>query len=300
VASNSAGAVTSSVASLAVSTSPDIGHLTNISCRAEVGTGANILITGFALGGAGTSGSEPLLIRASGPTLSTYGVTGFLTDPELELYNTLTPPAMLSENGGWGSNAAAVDAADSQTGAFAFTNTASHDAALTSTLSSGAYTAQVLGESNDSGVALAEIYDDPAGGVFSPTKPRLVNISARVQVGTSASILIAGFVIGGSTSETVLIRATGPSLAAFGVSGILADPELQLKDSNGNLLYSNTIWGGDTNIAAEAAKVGAFKWDAQSADSALLVTLPPGNYTAQVSGASGDTGVALVEIYEVP
>jgi hypothetical protein len=117
--------------------------------------------------------------------------------------------------------------------------------------------------------------------------------------------MIAGFVIGGSTSKTVLIRASGPALAAFGASGTLPDPLLQLLQSNADgtstALQSNTGWDGDAQIAAIAASVGAFSWGTSaSPDSALIVTLPPGSYTAQVSGASGDTGLALVEVYDVP
>ena len=106
--------------------------------------------------------------------------------------------------------------------------------------------------------------------------------------------------VGGTTSETVLIRASGPALVPFGGMGTLPDPELQLY-SGTTLLESNTGWGGNAQIASVAASVGAFSWGSSATpDSALLVTLPPGAYTAQVSGASGDTGVALVEVYEVP
>ena len=121
-----------------------------------------------------------------------------------------------------------------------------------------------------------------------------------MQVGTGGNVLIAGFVIGGSTSRTVLVRASGPALAPFGVSGTRPDPELQLF-SGATLLGTNIAWGGKFEISNAASAVGAFAWsDPSSADSAILVTLPPGAYTAQVSGASNDTGVSLVEVYEVP
>ena len=146
---------------------------------------------------------------------------------------------------------------------------------------------------------MAEVYDATPSGTYSPSIPRIVNISARVQVGTGGDILIAGFVIGGATSETVLIRASGPALAAFGVAGTLSDPQLQLY-SGQTVLGENAGWGGNAQIANVAKSVGAFPWTAGSDDSALLVTLPPGAYTAQVAGLSGDTGVALIEVYEVP
>jgi len=295
VASNGSSSVQSNSVVLTVSASPDRGRLVNISCRAPVGTGANILIAGFAIGGAGTSGPESLLLRASGPALAGFGVTGTLPDPQQQIY---TGSTLLQSNTSW-MGGAAISTAAAQVGAFAWTVPASHDAALVSSRYQGAYTAQVSGESGDSGVALAEIYDDTPAGGYTPSTPRIVNISARVQVGTGGDILIAGFVIGGATSETVLIRASGPALAAFGVAGTLPDPQLQLY-SGQTVLGENAGWGGSTQIASAASSVGAFAWSAASLDSALLVTLPPGPYTAQVAGLSGDTGVALIEVYEVP
>jgi glucose/arabinose dehydrogenase len=130
---------------------------------------------------------------------------------------------------------------------------------------------------------------------------RVVNISTRGFVGTGANILIGGFIIAGTTAKTVLIRASGPALAQFISGGTLPDPQLQLFDSAGTVLAGNRGWGGSVQFASVASSVGAFPWtDPGSADSALLVTLPPGAYTAQVSGASGDTGTALLEVYDVP
>jgi arabinogalactan endo-1,4-beta-galactosidase len=294
VASNSAGSLTSSVATLGVISTSNPGRLVNISCRATVGTGGNILIAGFVVGGAGTTGSEPLLIRASGPALVPFGVTGTLADPQLQLFSG---SAVLESNDGWGGGAAITTAA-SAVGAFGWASTTSHDAALVDNLAGGAYTAQIAGESGDTGVALAEVYDDTAA--YTATSPRIVNISARVQVGTGGNILIVGFAVGGGTARTVLIRASGPALVPFGVAGTLPDPQLQLF-SGSTVLESNDAWGGNAQIRTTAATVGAFPWSSDSSnDSAILVTLPPGPYTAQVSGASGDTGVALIEVYEVP
>ena len=152
-------------------------------------------------------------------------------------------------------------------------------------------------------VALVEVYDGTLPGAYVPgSSPRLTNLSTRARVGTGGGVAIVGFVVAGTTAETVLIRASGPALAAFGVPGVLPDPMLQLHASGpaGTLVASNTGWSGDPQIAAVAAGVGAFAWtNPTGADSALLVTLPPGAYTAVVSGAAGDTGVALVEVYEV-
>jgi uncharacterized protein (DUF1800 family) len=129
--------------------------------------------------------------------------------------------------------------------------------------------------------------------------PRLSNLSTRGPVGTGADIMIAGLVVGPGTPETVLIRADGPALAPLGVAGILTAPVLSLFDSNGNLLQSNQGWGTGNATAAIMGSAGAFALPVGSADSALVATLPPGAYTAQVTGANGTTGVALLEIYEV-
>ncbi len=295
-ATNSTGTVQSTAATLAVSATTDVGRLVNISCRSQVGTGGSILIAGFAVGGAGTSGTEQLLIRASGPALEAFDVAGLLPDPELQLFANATS---LGSNTSWAGNAQ-IAAAAASVGAFTWSSASSHDSALLETLGAGPYSAQVAGQGGDTGVALAEVYDLTPPGSYTPSTPRLVNISARTQVGTGSNILIAGFVIGGSTSRTVLVRASGPALAAFSVPGLLADPQLQLY-AGSSQIDANDGWGGDPQIVAAAAQVGAFSWgSASTPDSALLVTLPPGAYTAQVSGASGDSGVALIEVYEVP
>jgi len=296
VATNAMGSATSNAATVSIVNTTNIGRLVNISCRATVGTGGNILIAGFVVGGSGTAGSESLLIRGSGPALVPFGVGGTLADPQLQIFSGQTS---LGTNDGWAGNAQVASTA-AAVGAFAWSSPTSHDAALLESLSGGPYTAQIAGQSGDTGVALAEVYDATPAGSYTAATPRIVNISARVQVGTGANILIAGFAIGGSTSRTVLVRASGPALVPFGVGGTLADPQLQLF-SGSTVIDSNNGWAGDAQIAHTAASVGAFAWGSPSSnDSAILVTLPPGAYTAQVSGASGDTGVALVEVYEVP
>jgi hypothetical protein len=129
-----------------------------------------------------------------------------------------------------------------------------------------------------------------------------VNLSARTQVGTGDNVLIAGFVINGSTAKTVLIRAAGPALQRFGVTGVLANPKLQVAVAEtGAVVAENDDWGGDPQIVRVGNSVGAFPYDnGASTDAALLLTLPPGNYSAKVFGADGGTGVSLVEVYEVP
>jgi hypothetical protein len=300
---NSAGSVTTVPAYLNFTSTNDVGHLINVSCRSLVGTGSNELITGFAVGGLGASGSEPVLIRASGPALTQFGVTGTLPDPELQLFALASGSSLEATNTGWAGNPV-ISSAAANAGAFAWSDPSSADSALVESLAVGPYTANISGAGGDSGVALAEVYDETPAGTFTPSTPHLVNVSARAAVGTNGNVLIAGFVIGGSTPKTVLIRASGPALDQFGLTGTLSNPELQLYGVSGGtatLMASNNAWGGDTEISFVAARVGAFAWtDPTSADCALLVTLYPGAYTANVTGINGASGVALVEVYEVP
>ncbi len=307
VATNAAGTATSTAAVVSLAGSSDPGRMINLSCRALVGTGANILITGFVVGGQGTSGSVPVLIRASGPAIAAapFNVSGTLSDPglQVDMLGGAGGAVPVASNSGWAGSPAISEAASS-VGAFAWGNPSSADSAVETTLAAGPYTAEVSGAAGDTGVALAEVYDATPGGSRVASSPRLVNLSARVAVGTGANVLIAGFVIGGSSARTVLVRASGPAIAAapYNVPGTLPDPQLTLaRPGPGGVVSANTAWGGAAAITGAAAGVGAFGWsDPASRDSAILVTLPPGAYTATVAGAAGDTGVALVEVYEVP
>ena len=160
----------------------------------------------------------------------------------------------------------------------------------------GSYTVQVSGAAG--GVTSAAAVLTVSG---TPTA-RLVNISTRAQVGTASNLLIPGFVISGAGTETLLIRADGPSLSQFGVTGVLAQPSLSVFNSTGTVIASNTGWGTSANpgqLSSTAAAVGAFAFASGSADCALIVSLPAGAYTVQVSGVNNTTGIALAEIYEV-
>jgi hypothetical protein len=212
-----------------------------------------------------------------------------LPDPTLKLFDSTS--TVIKQNTGWGSDPS-ITAAAAKVGAFAWA-AGSVDAALLVTLQPGLYTAQVTGAGGDSGVALIEVYDADLGS------STLMSISTRSLVESGNNSEIAGFVISGTQPKTVLIRASGPALASHGVTGVLPDPMLKLFDSNATVIKQNTGWGSDPSITAAAAKVGAFTWATGSADSALLVTLQPGLYTTQVTGAGGDSGVALIEVYDV-
>jgi hypothetical protein len=149
------------------------------------------------------------------------------------------------------------------------------------------------------GEALAEIYDATRAENYSASTPRLINVSARTQVGDNGGALVAGFVVAGSTGRTVLIRAIGPTLRSFGVTDAVVDPKLELY-SGPTLLDTNDNWGGSASLVNAFAQVGSFALEPGSKDSSLLVTLEPGNYTAQISGVAGASGIVLIEIYEVP
>jgi hypothetical protein len=267
------------------------GRIINLSVRTTAGTDDNTLIVGIGLGGAGTSGNKAVLLRAVGPTLSAFSVPGALQDPVMTVFLGQT---QVAANDDWDATSGATFAG---LGAFAFT-AGSRDAAIyNAAIPSNSYSIQISGKNNATGIALAEIYDATAAAAFTAATPRLVNVSARTQVGTGDNILITGFVIGGESAVRVLLRAVGPTLSAFGVGSTLADPKLELYRGT-EKVGENDNW--DAATAANFARVSAFPFTANSRDAALVATLQPGSYTAQVSGVGNTTGVALVEVYELP
>jgi hypothetical protein len=186
-------------------------------------------------------------------------------------------------------------------GAFALA-AKSGDCALVATLAPGAYTAPITGTDGGTGVALVEAYElDGAAGESAGAPVRLKNLSTRVRVAPGASVAISGMVIAGDNTRTVLVRAVGPGLAAFGVSGSLARPSLVVRAGE-QLWAANEGWEISPEtaaISAAGARAGAFALGAGQADAALLATLPAGAWTIQVSGADGGSGVVLVEVYDV-
>jgi hypothetical protein len=272
------------------------GFLVNVSTRGPASSGERALIAGFVVQG---DTPKPVLVRAVGPTLSQLGVSGVLTNPRLDIFRQGTATA-ISSNDDWGGPAALVDAF-SQVGAFALPAN-SRDAAILTNLAPGVYTAQVTGVGSASGVALVEVYDLDQQQPFAAEK--VVNISTRGEVGTGERQLIAGFVVSGSTSKQLLIRAAGPALTKIGLSAsaVLANPMLQLRTTSGATVRENDDWsvGNDPLLVQRAAaRVGAFPFDAGSRDAAMLISLQPDTYTVLVSGAGTATGIALIEVYEI-
>jgi hypothetical protein len=265
------------------------GKLINLSTLSYVGIGGSVQTAGFVIG---SGAPKKVLIRAAGPALAPYSIGNLLSDPVLTLISGST---VLNQNDDWSSDpaaASAIAAAADASGAFSWT-TGSKDAAMLVALPPGAYTAQVNGKNNTTGMAIVEVYEvDGTAGVG-----RLINISTRAEVHTGAEIETAGFVIGGTTSKKVLIRASGPALIPYGITNYLADPTLTLF-SGSTSIAQNDDWSG-ADVAAAADASGAFSWTPGSKDAAILITLAPGAYTAQVTGKAGN-GIALVEVYEVP
>jgi hypothetical protein len=289
VVKTSAGAVTSAPAVVALANRP-----VNISGRAMIGTGDNTGIAGFIISSY-SGATKRVLIRAVGPALATLNVAGALAHPVLTVADGAG--RTIATNSGW-NNSPAISAASLAAGAFAFP-AGSADSALILDLAPGSYTALVSGANASTGIALIEVYE------ISADSGHLVNISTRASVGTGPNILIGGFVVGGTQPSQVLIRAIGPGLKQFGVPGFLAQPVLSLYDSTGKLIAVNVGWSNGTSadavaLANAATTTGAFPLQAGSADSAVLVTLAPGAYTAQVTGINDSTGVGLVEVYQVP
>ena len=269
--------------------SPPTGsRLSNLSVRAYSGPGDQVLIAGAALSG---SRRKNLLLRAVGPGLEPYGVSGYMPDPVLVTFNGEREDLM---NDDWG-DAASQDTlrqASEDAGAFALAD-GSADAALLASFAPGSLTAHVR-PNGAPGIVLLEFYD-----VEVSNGARLVNLSARGRVGAGEHALIAGFVTSGEAPLTLLLRGVGPALADFGLDSAVADPVLELYRER-QLIAENDNWSAD-EVQATSARVGAFPLPPGSADAALVVTLPAGHYTAQLRSADPDrTGLGLMEIYLVP
>jgi hypothetical protein len=280
---------------------PSPSRLINVAARSALGSGSTVLIAGFVIDG---PASKTVLIRGAGPALVPFGFTDALADPALDLFRGVE---RLAGNDDW---SIADVATHTATGAFAFA-TGSKDAALVQTLAPGAYTVHLGPSANATAVScigLIEVFEVETG-TPAATLPRLINLSTRAFVGSGQDILIPGLVIGPaaanhlSAPRAVLIRAVGPGLADFGVSNFLAQPQLRVVLADGSVAAENMGWQSAAHrdaLVAATVRVGAFPLASNRADSAVLLSLRPGSATIQVSGAEGGSGVALVEVYEVP
>jgi len=291
---NSAGSVTSNGVTLAVNAPVASGRIINLSVLTDISTPGDNFTLGYVVGGGGTSGAKPLVIRAAGPSLGALGVPGTLDDPKLETYAGSTKTG---ENDNWGGSASLTSAL-AAVGAFAYTGPTSKDAAVAASILTRDNSVAVSAVGAGTGKVIAEIYDATPSSSFAVTTPRLLNVSVRKHLGAGVT---AGFVLGGASATKVLIRAVGPGLAAFGVPGTVLDPQLALFNDKSVKIGENNDWNGTAELNAAFGAVGAFALpSATSKDAALLVTLQPGLYSVQVSGTANTTGVALIEVYEVP
>jgi hypothetical protein len=272
-------------------------QLGNLSTRAFVQTGDNVVIGGFIVQG---TEAKRVIIRAIGPELTQYGVPNVLANPTLELHNGTG--ALIASNNNWrttiiGGIITANQVGDIQASGYAPGNEL--ESAIIADLTPGNYTAIVRGVNNMTGVGLVEVYD------LSPeTNSILGNISTRSFAQTADNVMIGGFMVAGNKPKRVIIRAIGSELTGYGVPNALADPTLELHDGTGALIASNDDWqttiiGGiiTTDQVSDIRNSGFAPTD--RTESAIITALPSGNYTAIVRGVNNTTGVALVEVYDV-
>ena len=261
---------------------PTVGpQALNLSSRGLVSAGDNALIGGFIVTG---SASKSMVLRALGPSLTGFGISDVLSDPVLRVYNS--SGALIATNDNWQSD---LNHFILEANGLAPANLL--EAATVQTLAPGAYTVIVTGRDAIPGIGLVELYD------LSPlSNSKLVNMSARGSVGTLDNVLISGFIVGDVGKTTVVVRALGPSLASYGVSGVLSDPILTIYDSTGAAIATNDNWQDNVN-AIDIQRNGLAPPNAL--ESALVLQLPAGAYTAIVRGANDGTGVGLAEVYTI-
>ena len=259
---------------------PTVGpQALNLSTRGLVSIGDNVLIGGFIV-----TGTEPkrMVLRALGPSLSGFGLSDVLADPVLSVYNS--SGTLVTSNDNWQSD---VNHFVVESNGLAPAHL--EESAIARYMAPGAYTVIVTGRDTTPGIGLVELYD-----ISTPANAKFVNMSTRGSVGTGDNVLISGFIIGDVDSATVVVRALGPTLATYDVSGVLSDPTLTIYDSTGSVIASNDNWQDDPN-ASLVQKNGLTPPNAL--ESALVLRLPAGAYTAVVRGANGATGVGLAEVY---
>jgi hypothetical protein len=249
----------------------------------RVQTGDNAGIAGFIITG---TAPKQVLLRGIGPSLAAFGVPDALANPTLDLRRP--DGTRIRANNDWREDPA-------QAGTIQATGIPpqnDQEAAIIEALDPGSYTVILRGMGMTTGVGLVEVYDLNPGA-----SSKLANLSTRAFVDTGNNIVIAGFVLGGHNSNArIVARGIGPSLTAFGVANALADPTLEVRDSNGALLASNNNWQDNPAQAAELTAAGLAPTN--NLESGLTITLPPGPYTALLAGLNNGTGVGVVEVYD--
>jgi hypothetical protein len=273
-----------------------VTQVSNMSVRAQAGTGAATLTAGFTISGTGT---KKVLLRATGPALEAYGVTGVLADPVLTVFRqgSSGEATLLDSNNDWDSS---VIGTTLSVGAFPLP-AGSKDAALVLDLPPGGYSAQIVGSAGTTGATLVEVYDGDTAGASGS---RLSNLSLRGMGGSGDQVIVTGFIVSGNAPRRMLVRAVGPELAGFGVDGSMANPELSLfRTTNGvaTEIARNDDWSDSAELVSRVSgNVGAFPMAAGSRSAAVVVWLAPGTYTAHARSADDTRGIVIVEVYEVP
>ncbi len=277
------------IAAVPVLVEGGLGDLLNVSARLQIGVDDHVAIGGFIVGGSGT---KQIMLRAIGPSLAQQGVTGTLSDPFLELHDA--SGATIASNDDWQTTQIGGLITEDQVAAIRASTIAPSDpaeAALIADLAPGSYTAIVRGTNNGTGIGLAEVYD------LDQSSPALVsNLSTRGFVQSGENVLIGGFIVGGTQASSIVTRALGPSLTQSGISGVLADPTLELHDQNGALVAANDNWADSQQAEIEASGLAP----GNPLEAAIESTLSPGGYTAVVAGRDGGIGIGLVEVYKLP
>jgi hypothetical protein len=258
-----------------------------MSTRLNVLTGDNVLIGGFVVTG---NGPKKVMLRGIGPSLATAGVTGALADPTLELH---LGDGSVIPNDNWKINDQTGQSQEAQIRATTIAPSNDLESAIVASLAPGSYTVILRGKSGGVGTALIEAYD-----LDQAAPSRLANTSTRGLVGTGGNVMIGGFILGPADSPAtkIVVRGIGPSLSNAGIANPLQDPALELHDGNGQKIASNDDWQDDV-AAAEVRAQKLHPTDPR--ESVLLRLLPPGAYTAVLSGKNDTIGVGLVELYNL-
>ena len=294
---NSIGSGLTDGAVLTVVPVAQAGRLVNLSVLTTLDSAGGDFSVGYVVGGAGTSGSKALLVRAGGPSLARFGIGNGNPDPRLEVFG---PAARIGGNDDW-AGTAELSAVSARVGAFPFLAGDSKDAAFFSTaIPRGNNSAKVSAAAGAAGTVIAEIYDATPETEITTATPRLINVSVIKTLAADETIS-AGFVIGGRTAKRILLRAIGPTLgSSFGLTDVMANPRIAVfRQVIAASIAANDDWAGAANLQPTMAAVGAFALDAASKDAVLLAELAPGSYSAQATGDAAG-GTVLVEIYEVP
>lgn len=265
---------------------PTPARALNISTRLRVETGERVMIGGFIITG---SGPKRVALRGIGPSLGNFGITDALADPVLELRHN--SGFLIVQNDNWRDNAADDGA---QLISLGLAPSHPNESGMVANLPSGeAYTAILSGKNNGTGVGVVEVYDTDQGA-----DSQLANISTRGFVQTGNNVMIGGFILeDGSSGTPVVVRGMGPSLSQAGVSNVLADPTLELRNSNGALLIANDNWQDDSVSAAQLTARGLSPQN--SLESGIFASLPAGAFTAVLAGKNGGSGIGLIEVYKV-